>query len=173
MIQFTTTILQFAEQGEKTGWTYITIQAKMAQQLKPGNKKTFRVKGMLDDHAVSGIALLPMGKGNFIMALNATLRKKIKKNKGARLLVKLEVDENAPKPPADFIECLADEPKALKFFNTLSKSHQNYFSIWIKSAKTEPTRVKRIAQAITALNKDFHFGLMQRSLKAEREDRLR
>lgn len=45
MIDYTTIILQFAEQGEKTGWTYIEIPADLAQQIKPGNKKSFRVKG--------------------------------------------------------------------------------------------------------------------------------
>jgi hypothetical protein len=169
VIRFTANILQFAEQGEKTGWTYITISAKLAQELKPGNKKSFRVKGMLDEYAIAGIALLPMGGGSFIMALNAAIRRKIRKGKGAKLQVQLEVDDKKPKPTADFLECLADEPKALRFFNTLPPSHQNYYGTWIKSAKTEPTRVKRIAQAITALNRDFDFGQMMRSLKAARE----
>jgi len=63
MIDFTTTILQFGQQGEKTGWHYIEIPADIAQQLKPGNKKSFRVKGKLDHFSFSGVALLPMGGG--------------------------------------------------------------------------------------------------------------
>jgi hypothetical protein len=169
MIQFTTTIKQFAKQGEKTGWTYIAIPAKAAQELKPGNKKTFRVKGRLDNYAIEAIALLPMGEGDFIMALNVAMRKGIKKTKGAKLLVQLEVDKNTPKLPAEFIECLADESKALAFFKSLSKSHQNYFGNWIKTAKTETTQAKRIAQAINALEKGFDFGQMMRALKASRE----
>ena len=39
MISYQTLMLQFDEQGEKTGWTYIEIPTDMAQQLKPGNKK--------------------------------------------------------------------------------------------------------------------------------------
>jgi hypothetical protein len=166
MVQFTTTILQFASQGEKTGWTYIKVPAKAAQELKPGNKKSFRVKGRLDNYSIEGIALIPMGEGDFILALNAVIRKGIKKTKGAKLLVQLDVDANTPKPPAEFIECLADEPKALSFFKSLSKSHQNYFGNWIKAAKTETTQAKRIAQAITALERGFHFGQMLRSLKS-------
>jgi hypothetical protein len=38
MVDFTTIILQFAEQGEKTGWTYIEIPADVAQEMKPGIK---------------------------------------------------------------------------------------------------------------------------------------
>ena len=78
MITFNTIILQFNEQGEKTGWTYIEIPADLAQQLKPGYKKSFRVKGMLDGLAVSGMALMPMGDGNFIMALKADIRRPLK-----------------------------------------------------------------------------------------------
>jgi hypothetical protein len=165
MVRFKATILQFAEQGEKTGWSYIEIPAKLAQQIKPNNKKSFRVKGRLDDYPFRGIALLPMGEGGFIMALKASLRKAIRKHKGASLMVELEIDSKPIEPPADLLECLADEPAALAFFKQLSKSHQNYFGTWIKSAKTEPTRAKRIAQAVTALSKKYDFGQMVRSLR--------
>src|ERR1700733_3333465 len=92
MVQFNTLILQFADQGEKTGWSYIDIPADIAQQIKPGNKKSFRVKGMLDGLSVSGMALMPMGEGNFIMALKAEVRKKIRKEAGAMLNLVLEED---------------------------------------------------------------------------------
>ncbi|HYJ64643.1 MAG TPA: DUF1905 domain-containing protein [Parafilimonas sp.] len=85
MVKFTTTILKFNEQGEKTGWTYIEIPADIAQQIKPNNKKSFRVKGKLDNYAIKSIALLPMGNGNFIMPLNAAMRKATGKRKGAML----------------------------------------------------------------------------------------
>ena len=94
-IKFTTRILQFAEQGEKTGWTYIEIPADIVQQLKPGNKKTFRVKGKLDDFPIRQIAIMPRGDGSFIMPVNATLRKGIGKRKGAMLQVLLEEDKEA------------------------------------------------------------------------------
>jgi hypothetical protein len=170
MIQFNVMILKFAEQGEKTGWTYIKIPARIAAQLKPGNKKSFRVKGKLDEHPIKAVALIPMGGGDFIMALNAVMRKAIKKNQGAKLKVQLEEDPNKPKPPAALLECLADEPMAEEFFKSLSLSHQNYFGSWIKSAKTAPTQAKRISQAVTALAKGFDFGQMLRALKAQKDD---
>lgn len=170
MVCFTATILQFAQQGEKTGWSYIYIPASIAQQLKPGNKKSFRVKGKLDDHEIKGISLIPMGKGDFIMALKASLRKAIGKNKGAKLIVLLEADGNKPKPPAEFIECLKDEPEALSFFKQLPLSHQNYFSNWIRAAKTDATRATRIAKSVNALAKKFHFGQLLHSLKQDKDD---
>jgi hypothetical protein len=169
MVKFTTTILKFDEQGEKTGWSYINISARLAQRLKPDNKKSFRVKGMLDDHPFNGVALLPMGEGNFIMALNGTIRKAIRKQKGDSLQVQVEVDEKEIKISSELMDCLADEPKALETFNKLTKGHRNYFSNWIESAKTEPTKAKRISHTVWAMLKGFDYGQMIRSLKNDRE----
>src|SRR5450631_379996 len=114
MVQYSAKILQFNEQGEKTGWSYIRIPAAIAGKLKPGIKKSFRVKGRLDDYEFSKTALLPMGEGNFIMPLKAAVRKAIGKNKGATVNVQMEEDKRELKPPAELLDCLADEPKALE-----------------------------------------------------------
>ncbi len=149
MIEFNTIILQFAEQGEKTGWTYIEIPADIAQQMKPGNRKSFRVKGMLDGFAVAGMALMPVGEGNFVMALKAEVRKGIRKSAGALLQVKLEEDKDFKiEMPDDLQECFDFEPEAFDFFNTLAKSHREYFIKWIDSAKTTETRNKRILNTV-------------------------
>jgi len=169
MVQFTTVIKKFQEQGEKTGWTHIIIPAAIAQQLMPGNKKSFRVKGRLDDYTISGVALMPMGAGEFIMPINATMRKGIHKKEGAMLTARLEVDKKEIKPPAEFVECLKDEPFAYEHYFSLPKSHQLYFTRWINSAKTEPTKTKRIAQAVNALSKKFDFGTMLRTIKKEND----
>lgn len=158
MLKFTTTILKYDEAGEKTGWTYIHIPQHLAQELKPDNKKAFRVKGKLDDYAFEGISLVPIGEGHFILALNATVRKHIKKGKGATLQVEMEIDSKEILPPEDLMQCLADEPTALSNFNKLPKSHQNYYTRWINEAKTEPTRTKRIAKAVFMLARGGDFG---------------
>lgn len=173
MITFTTTILKFASQGEKTGWTYITIPAAIAQQLKPGNKKSFRVKGKLDNYAFNLIALLPMGEGDFIMALNNTIRKAIRKQKGDSLKVQLEVDDKTIQLSPELLECLADEPAALAAFNKMPVSHRHYYSKWIESAKTEATKTKRIAHTVTALSKGIDYGTMLRSLQKDKNDMLK
>jgi hypothetical protein len=165
MVRLNATIKKFDSQGEKTGWTYIEIPAAIANKLNPNNKKGFRVKGNLDNYEFSMIALLPMGGGDFIMALNAAMRKAIKKQKGAIVQVKMEVDTNEIKPPDELIECLQDEPEALEYFNSLTKGHQNYFTNWINSAKTDATKAKRIASTLNALNKKWDFGQMIRAMK--------
>ena len=163
MVRYTTTIHRFDKQGEKTGWTYIEIPADIAQKLKPDNKKEFKVKGKLDAHTIKRVSLLPMGGGKFIMALNASLRKAIGKRKGAMLKVQLEADDSPFIFNADFLECMNDEPVAKEFFQTLTGSHQRYFSKWIDDAKTLPTKAKRIAQAVTALAKKQGYPEMIRS----------
>ena len=163
MIQFTAIIKRFGAKGEKTGWTYFEVPPDLAQQLKPGNRKEFKVKGKLDAHPVKRVSLLPMGGGLFIFVLNAALRKAIGKKHGAMVKVHLMEDKSEFVFNKDFIECLNDEPAAKEFFESLTGSHQRYFSKWIDDAKTEPTRVKRITMAVTALAKKWGYPEMIRS----------
>jgi len=160
---------QFDEEDEKTGWTYLEILAEIVEKLKPGYKKIFRVKGKLDNFKIDSVAIMPMGDGSFIMPFNAALRKGTGKRKGAMLTASLEADNAPVKLNEDFIACLEDEPDAVKFFNTLSGSHKNYFSKWIDSAKTEPTKIKRIALAVSALSRELGFPEMLHEQKAKKE----
>lgn len=168
MIKFSTTILKFDEQGEKTGWTYIEIPADIAEQIKPNNKKSFRVKGKLDSLKIESIALMPMGNGSFIMPFNAAMRKATGKRRGATITVAIEEDKKPLQLNAYFLACLNDEPAALKKFNSLPGSHKNYFSKWIDSAKTEQTKTKRIAAAVAALSRNFGYAEMMREAKTKR-----
>ena len=159
--------------GEKTGWSYIRVSAAQAGKLMPGIKKSFRVKGKLDSHPIEKMALLPMGEGDFILVIKASIRKAIRKQKGDTLRVELEVDKAVIKPPKELMECLADEPAALAYFSGLPKSHQNYFGGWVRAAKTEGTRANRIACVVTAMAKKMNFGEMLRARTEERGGRLR
>lgn len=167
MIVFTSVIKQFGQQGEKTGWTYLEIPIDIANELIPGNKKSFRVKGKLDHYPIKRTALLPIGGGRFILPLNASMRKGIGKSKGALLNVCLQVDKTPFQPNQDFMDCLEDDPPAKKFFYSLPPSHQNYFSKWIDSAKTEPTLTRRISLAVNALSHQRGFNDMLRNSQKE------
>ena len=160
MVEISTTILQFAEKGEKTGWSYVCIPSDVAEKLKPGFKKSFRVKGKLDNYPIARQALLPMGNGEFILPLKAAVRKAIHKNKGAMVKLILEEDNRALKVSAELLECLSDSPKAEKNFNSLPVSHQMYYSNWIESAKTIGTKAKRIGLTIVAMEKNLTYGEM-------------
>jgi hypothetical protein len=168
MIKFTTIILKFAQNGDKTGWTYIEIPENFANQIKPGQRKTFRVKGLLDTYAIQGIALLPDGNGNFILPINGQMRKALKKSKGASISVELEEDqEYIIVVPADLVDCLEEEPEALRFFHNLSKSNRSYFIKWIESAKTIETRNKRIIQTVVGLSEQLDYGQTIRFFKSK------
>ena len=165
MVKFNATIKKFGSQGEKTGWTYFEVPAELAQKLKPGNRKEFKVKGKLDQFPVKRVSLLPMGGGTFIFVLNAAIRKGIGKRHGAMVKVQLEPDESPFVFNEDFLSCLDDEPAAKEFFQTLTGSHQRYFSKWIDDAKTETTRANRIARAINALARKWGYPEMLREGK--------
>jgi uncharacterized protein YdeI (YjbR/CyaY-like superfamily) len=110
-----------------------------------------------------------MGEGDFIMALKANIRKTLRKQKGDSLRVELEVDKAVIKPPKDLMECLSDEPEALAYFSSLPKSHQNYFGNWVREAKTEGTRTKRLVSVVTAMTRRLSFSEMLRARTDDRE----
>lgn len=168
MVTFTATIHRFEKQGEKTGWTYVEVPPDLAQEIKPGNRKEFKVKGKLDAHPIKRVSLLPMGGGKFILVLNASLRKAIGKKQGAMLKIQLTEDKSEFIFNKDFMDCLDDEPTAKEFFQSLTGSHQRYFSKWIEEAKTEPTKTKRIAMAVNALAKKWGYSEMIRASQGKK-----
>ncbi|MES2427402.1 MAG: YdeI/OmpD-associated family protein [Bacteroidota bacterium] len=170
MIEFETIILQFGEQGEKTGWRYVEIPADLAQEMKPGNKKAFRVKGKVDSFEISGFALMPMGDGNFIMPLKAEIRKAIHKESGAMVTVQLEEHKDFKvEIPADLQDCFDFDPEALSQFKSLAMSHRNYFIKWIDSAKTDETRAKRIINTVNAMLRKWDYNVMIREMRREND----
>jgi hypothetical protein len=168
MVSFKVTIEKFKKQGEKTGWTYFIIPSKLAQKINPGVKKSYRIKGSLDNYMFSGLSILPMGEGDFLLALNAAIRKGIRKKAGDTLLVKIELDQSKYQLNKELMELLESEPKALAHFNSLPGSHQNYFSKWIESAKTINTRHDRIASTLNAMIKKQGYAEMMRERKSEK-----
>ena len=167
MVSFKAQLQKFGSKGEKTGWTYIEIPSEIALQLKPGNKKSFRVKGKIDDHEIVAIALTPMGEGDFILAVNASMRKAIKKIEGAPVSVMLELDEQELVHDLDLIACLLEEDAAHIYYKSLPASHQNWFSNWVKGAKTEGTKTKRIATVVTSCLQRLSFAEMMKIYREE------
>lgn len=167
-MQFSATIKKFDSNADKTGWTYILVPVDIAQKINPGVRQGYRIKGKLDDYAFEGLGLLPMGGGDFILPLNATIRKSLGKSQGATIAVQMEVDTKPYELDADLTECLEDAPEASAAFYKMPRSHQNYYSKWVESAKTPATKAKRIAMAINALATGLDYGAM---LRKAREDK--
>ncbi|MCP1383550.1 YdeI/OmpD-associated family protein [Runella salmonicolor] len=158
MVSFKALLLKFDKKGEKTGWTYFEIPPYIANELNPGVRTSYRVKGKLDGYSIKLVALLPMGEGGFIIPVNADMRRGIRKKEGASIEVELEIDTDPLPQSNDLLACLEDEPKALAYFNSLPTSHQNYYSKWIESAKTIETKTKRISMMIKGMMMGLNYG---------------
>lgn len=169
MIQFTSIIEKFDKNGEKTGWTYIFIPFNVAEKINKGVRRSYRVKGKLDKVAISQMAMIPMGEGDFIISLKADIRKQLKKQKGDKLSVSLELDTSELVMSSDFLMCLAEDKSAEEFYKSLSPSHQKYYSNWIESAKTIETKSKRIAQAMEGFKMKMGYPEMIRYHKAQKD----
>ncbi len=168
MINLKAEIEKFDKMGEKTGWSYVFIPAVTAHQIKPNCKVSFRVKGRIDNLEIGGMATVPMGEGDFILALKADLRKKLKKEAGDKIELWLEEDKDFKiEMPEDLEVCLTEENGLLALFLQQPKSHQNYFIKWINEAKTEATRTKRLTMTVIAMEKKQDFGAMIRESQAK------
>ncbi len=168
MVRFKAMLEKFGAKGEKTGWTYVSIPAKTAAKIKADCKKSFRVKGKIDEHSLKGVATVPMGEGEFIIAVNAVMRKAIKKFHGAEVIMQLEEDKAQIKILEELTECFKDDPDAAKYFNSLPQSHRNWYSNWVKGAKTEITTSKRITVVIKACSQKMIFSEMMKAYRDER-----
>lgn len=168
MIHFSAPLQQFGKNGDKTGWTYIQVPHDVAEQLQPGSRKTFRVKGTLDAFAIKGVAVMPMRDGSFLLAVNAAMRKGLQKKKGAIIKASIAVDKITPQIPLALKECLDDEPEAMAFFQQLTLAQRNYFIKWAEGVKNEMSQARRIAQIIDALLLKQDFVAMMQSHKAQK-----
>jgi hypothetical protein len=167
MITFKAEIERFGTMGEKTGWSYIFLPAALASELNPNCKVSYRVKGSIDTTPISGIGIVPMGGGDFILALKAELRKQLNKEAGAEVFVQLELDPTFKiEMPVELELCLQEDERCKDNFLKLPKSHQNYYINWYNAAKTEPTRLKRLIAIYKAMEDQLTFPEMMRANKA-------
>jgi hypothetical protein len=134
----------------KGGWTYARIPDVKAEKTTPFGWK--KIKGSIDGHEIKKFHLMPMGGGGLFLPVKAEIRKKIKKTAGDMVHVILYPDTDPLEVPEELQQCLYDEPKAEKFFKSLSESERRFYINWIYSAKREETRVNRLAKTINRLS---------------------
>lgn len=134
----------------KGGWTY----AMIPKITKIPNKTSFgwfKVKGKIDEYDIAQHSLMSMKNGEVFLAINANIRKAIKKEEGNHVHVKLFIDSDHFATPAEIMECLAYFPEAKMRYEKLSEFQKKQFIIWIQEAKTSETKDRRIAQMIEKL----------------------
>jgi hypothetical protein len=139
----------------KGGWTFAALPGVLpAKHTHFGWRK---VKGSIDDFSFSQYYLMPMGNGNLFLPVKAAIRKQLNKKAGDWVMVELYPDD-APLPvPEDLLNCLADEPKAEKFFYSLNESEQKQYFDWISGTSIESTRIERMAAVVNRLAKGLRF----------------
>lgn len=140
----------------KGGWTYVRVPNLQGFKNLEGLKRAFgfvKVKGTIDGYKISKYNIMPMKDGNHFLPVKSEIRKKIGKEAGDTVHVILFHDDEPLRAPKEFLECLADEPAALKFFRQLSDSNKKYYIDWIYEAKREETKVARMAKAVDRLAK--------------------
>ena len=152
MIHFTAIVKKFGEKGEKTGWTYFDINKKLAIEIKPDIKKSFRVKGNINNILLEKSSLYPMGDGNFIFAINSEFKRKLKITTGDLIKVEIEFDERQAELPEAFVECLEEDVALKNYFYGLTKTHQSNYKHYMLGAKSENAKAKKIAQVLQALS---------------------
>ncbi len=173
MVTFQAKIWRAETQGTAMlGWAYIEVPRAIADQLNPDYKQVYRVRGEIDGQVFSGLALMPKGEGDYMLAINGRMRKALKKGVGDMLFLRLEEDKDftIEMPEALEVCLLDDEANLMARFMALAKSHRNYFIKHINEAKTEPTRIKRIAMTVEAMTLGLDFGAMIRLEKARRRN---
>ena len=133
----------------KGGWTYTRIP----QILKDKNAAFgfVKVRGTIDGCEIKKYHLMPIKGGGLFLPVKAEIRKKIKKEAGDHVQVILYPDTEPLEVPDEMLLCIADEPMALKFFQSLTESEQRYYINWIYSAKHEETKVNRLAKTVDRL----------------------
>lgn len=139
----------------KGGWTYAVIPEVLQDKNAPFG--WVKVKGSIDSFEIRKYHLMPMGNGNLFLPVKAEIRKTIKKQAGDYVHVILYPDNEPIEVPKELLVCLREEPKGLLFFNSLNDSEQHNYVKWIYSAKTDQTKVERIARTLDKLTRHQKF----------------
>jgi hypothetical protein len=139
----------------KGGWTFARIP-EIAQDKK-AHFGWVKVRGTIDGFEIRKYHLMPMGDGNLFLPVKAEIRKKIGKKEGDTVHVVLYPDNE----PEEMLLCLQDEPKAYKFFKSLTESEQKFYIQWVYSAKKEETKISRMATSINRLAKGLKLHVKE------------
>ncbi|NHE59244.1 YdeI/OmpD-associated family protein [Cyclobacterium plantarum] len=134
---------QFPNKG---GWTYAEIPE--IPQDKHAHFGWVKVKGSIDGFEIKNYRLQAMGNGRLFLPVKASIRKKIQKKAGDFVTIILFKDESPLEIPEELVSCLKMEPKAYQGFLRFTEGEQKAFIEWIYAARTDETKVKRIAATL-------------------------
>ncbi|GAB3316212.1 YdeI/OmpD-associated family protein [Larkinella ripae] len=140
----------------KGGWTYAALP-----EVQPDKKSYFnwvKVNGRIDDYELTNSQLMPLGNGQLFLPVKAEIRKRIGKQAGDWVQIRLYPIQPPVDSHQDLLLCLEDEPRAHQTFLQCTADEQQACIDWIDSAKTDETKVERIAITIERLLKGRKIG---------------
>jgi hypothetical protein len=114
-----------------------------------GSKGQVRVRGTINGHSFRGSAM-PHGDGTHFIVVNKDIRDAIGVTQGdtVQVIVERDTEERRVDVPDDLRIALDAHEPARTAFEKFSYSHQKEYVDWIESAKTDPTRKRRIQSAM-------------------------
>jgi len=130
---------------EMGGWTFVEFPEIPTPKDTPFGM--LKVRGSIDGHEFDKYSLMPLGNGTQFMPVKAAIRKKIKKEAGDTVRVILYPDNAPLEIPEELLLCLKEEG-LLEKFEAYAAGQKKAFVDWIYCAKTEKTRIERIAKTI-------------------------
>lgn len=144
----------------KPAWCYVEFPHDVLELF--GKRGEVRMKCVINGVAADR-ALMPTKSGIHIIVLGADLRKQagIKKvGDMVRLEVRLDPDPDRINVPEELQETLDFMPEMERLWNELTPGMKRNMCYWVGSAKTAPTRAKRIAEVMEKLETGY-FKLSQ------------
>ncbi|MFT2009707.1 YdeI/OmpD-associated family protein [Pontibacter sp. 13R65] len=133
----------------KGGWTYVAIP-----EISKNKHAWFgmvKVSGSIDDFELRDVNLWSLSSGSMFFPVKAEIRKKIGKQEGDWVQVRLFAENSMNKVREELLLCLQDEPTAYQAFLALSDVEQQTCVDWIYAAKSDDMKVARIVQTIDRL----------------------
>jgi len=140
--------------GGKYSWTIAEIPEIVMPKTPFGMLK---VKGKIDDYEFSNVHLMPVGNGHLGLAVRSEIRKKIKKQAGNVVHITLYEDKTPLIILEELLLCMEYEDGILEKFNLYSDGQKKAFVDWINVAKTEQTKIDRIAKTMNMIQNDEQF----------------
>jgi len=133
----------------KGGWTYVIIPRIHSKEELSFSKAKF--KGFIDAVEIKYCRLMSVGKDRLFLPVKAAIRKQLRKKAGDWVKVVLFLDDTPVEIPAEFLLCLEEDQTAYDFFLRCTGGQQQAFINWIYAAKTETTKINRMAKALNKL----------------------
>lgn len=136
----------------KGGWTYAEIP-EIARN-KHAHFGWVTVKGSIDDFSFEHQKLMPMGNNKLFLSVRAEIRKKIGKEAGDLVRIRLwPVGDQLPLPEL-IVGCFQLQPKVLyERFSSLPLDEKKRFLDWIAASHDDEGKANRIADMMNDLEK--------------------